>query len=147
MHVRLPIAVVSVTSLSPPAACRSGGVVADACAQSAPLASTVYCPSDGRIVARLSCDAKRNPRFRGSALGFHHAEMGKHVAAVLYGIGARLDQEPDVPFTLRKVDHLDLLSAGTRTPSAAGRFRARTLAASDLGNLFGIALDVPSELE
>ena len=75
------------------------------------------------------------------------AEMCKHVAAVLYGIGARLDQQPDLLFTLRKVDHLDLLSAGTRTPSTAGPSRARTLAASDLGNVFGIDLDVPSEAE
>jgi uncharacterized Zn finger protein len=75
------------------------------------------------------------------------AEMCKHVAAVLYGIGARLDQKPDLLFTLRKVDHLDLLSAGTRTPSKAGPSRGRTLAASDLGNVFGIDLDVASEAE
>ena len=75
------------------------------------------------------------------------AEMCKHVAAVLYGIGARLDQQPDLLFTLRKVDHLDLLSAGTRTPSNAGPSRARTLAAGDLGNVFGIDLDLPSEAE
>ena len=61
------------------------------------------------------------------------ATMCKHVAAVLYGIGARLDQKPDLLFTLRKVDQMDLLSAGTRTPSKAGPSRARTLAASASG--------------
>lgn len=75
------------------------------------------------------------------------AEMCKHVAAVLYGIGARLDQKPDLLFTLRKVDHLDLLSAGTRSPSKAAPSRARTLAAGDLGNVFGIDLDIASEAE
>ncbi len=75
------------------------------------------------------------------------AEMCKHVAAVLYGIGARLDRQPELLFKLRKVDHLDLLTAGTRTPSTAGPSRARTLAASDLGSVFGIDLDVGSEAE
>ena len=35
------------------------------------------------------------------------ASMCKHVAAVLYGIGARLDEKPDLLFTLRKVNHED----------------------------------------
>jgi uncharacterized Zn finger protein len=30
--------------------------------------------------------------------------MGKHVAAVLYGIGARLDQQPELLFRLHDVD-------------------------------------------
>ena len=42
------------------------------------------------------------------------ASMCKHVAAVLYGIGARLDEQPDLLFALRKVDHQDLIAhAGT----------------------------------
>jgi uncharacterized Zn finger protein len=44
------------------------------------------------------------------------ADMCKHVAAVLYGIGARLDQKPGLLFTLHKVDHLDL---ATRHPHGA----------------------------
>jgi uncharacterized Zn finger protein len=47
------------------------------------------------------------------------ATMCKHVAAVLYGIGARLDERPELLFTLRKVDHLELLSAGATTPGPA----------------------------
>ena len=31
--------------------------------------------------------------------------MCKHVAAVLYGIGARLDYQPELLFTLRRVEH------------------------------------------
>ena len=34
------------------------------------------------------------------------AYMCKHVAAVLYGVGARLDSEPEMLFLLRGVDHL-----------------------------------------
>ena len=75
------------------------------------------------------------------------AEMCKHVAAVLYGIGARLDEKPDLLFTLRKVDHLDLLSAGTRSPGSAAPSRSRTLAAGELGDVFGIDLDVASGAE
>ena len=44
------------------------------------------------------------------------ASMCKHVAAVLYGIGARLDHEPELLFTLRKVDQQDLIAnAGSRS--------------------------------
>ena len=35
--------------------------------------------------------------------------MCKHVAAVLYGIGARLDEEPEALFLLRQANHLDLI--------------------------------------
>jgi uncharacterized Zn finger protein len=38
------------------------------------------------------------------------ASMCKHVAAVMYGIGARLDQQPELLFTLRKVDQQDLIA-------------------------------------
>ena len=50
--------------------------------------------------------------------------MCKHVAAVLYGVGARLDQEPELLFTLRQVDHGELISqASAAAPSAAARRR------------------------
>src|SRR4029077_3566360 len=39
-----------------------------------------------------------------------HASMCKHVAAVLYGVGARLDQQPELLFRLRTVDEKDLLA-------------------------------------
>ncbi len=74
------------------------------------------------------------------------AQMCKHVAAVLYGIGARLDERPELLFTLRKVDHLELLSAGPM-PGRAGLARrpdARAIAPSDLGSVFGIEIDSQS---
>lgn len=70
------------------------------------------------------------------------AEMCKHVAAALYGIGARLDERPDLLFTLRKVDHLELLNAGAKASSARRPSDARSIAASDLGSVFGIDIDV-----
>ena len=38
------------------------------------------------------------------------ASMCKHVAAVLYGVGARLDSQPELIFTLRRVDPKDLVA-------------------------------------
>jgi len=69
------------------------------------------------------------------------ASMCKHVAAVLYGIGARLDARPELLFLLRKVDHLELLSAGVVSSGPARRADARAIAASDLGSVFGIELE------
>lgn len=71
------------------------------------------------------------------------AHMCKHVAAVLYGVGVRLDQEPELLFRLRKVDHLELItSAGTGRPLGTGASSAqgRRLASEDLSALFGIEL-------
>ncbi len=41
------------------------------------------------------------------------ATMCKHVAAVMYGVGARLDAQPELLFTLRKVAHSELMAAAT----------------------------------
>jgi uncharacterized Zn finger protein len=38
------------------------------------------------------------------------AGMCKHIAAVLYGVGARLDQQPDLLFRLRQVNAKDLVA-------------------------------------
>jgi uncharacterized Zn finger protein len=73
------------------------------------------------------------------------ATMCKHVAAVLYGIGARLDERPELLFTLRKVDHLELLAASATAPGRTRRPDARAVAPSDLGSVFGIEIDSQSE--
>jgi uncharacterized Zn finger protein len=70
------------------------------------------------------------------------AEMCKHIAAVLYGIGARLDEQPDLLFVLRKVDHLELLSTAAKAPRARRPSGTPSIAASDLGSVFGIDIDV-----
>ena len=48
------------------------------------------------------------------------ADMCKHVAAVLYGVGARLDAHPELLFVLRGVDYLELISAAAQAPRAGG---------------------------
>lgn len=70
------------------------------------------------------------------------AYMCKHVAAVLYGIGARFDSEPDLLFQLRGVEGRDLLAhaaagAVLAIPAAA---TDRVLEEEDLSALFGLDL-------
>ena len=38
------------------------------------------------------------------------ADMCKHVAAVLYGVGARLDEQPQLLFVLRGADEAELIA-------------------------------------
>lgn len=72
-----------------------------------------------------------------------YAYMCKHVAAVLYGIGARLDQDPMLFFTLRGADMQDLVkrSLESRMESMlknAGRKTKRVMAEDEMHDLFGI---------
>ncbi len=70
------------------------------------------------------------------------ASMCKHVAAVLYGIGARLDEQPELLFTLRKVDQQDLIAtAGTGlAQKGTGPTSAKVLGGDDLSEMFGIEM-------
>jgi len=69
------------------------------------------------------------------------ASVCKHVAAVFYGVGARLDQRPELLFELRGVDHHDLIGEGVRALSqVTARGSGRRLASDDLGAVFGIDL-------
>ncbi|MBS1992379.1 MAG: SWIM zinc finger family protein [Cyanobacteria bacterium SZAS LIN-3] len=65
------------------------------------------------------------------------AKMCKHVAAVLYGVGTRLDTRPELLFLLRGVKHEELLQTNTAALTAQTSGRKR-VAASELSNLFGI---------
>jgi len=85
-------------------------------------------PSPRQIAFRCSCPDR--------------ATMCKHVAAVLYGIGSRLDQRPELLFVLRRVDQEELvaragvhLERGARPPASN-----RLLEAADLSELFGIEI-------
>jgi len=71
------------------------------------------------------------------------AEMCKHVAAVLYGIGARLDQQPDLIFRLHNLDEKELIAgAGTALPQAKKAPAAsKVLGGEDLSTLFGLDID------
>ncbi len=75
------------------------------------------------------------------------AEMCKHVAAVLYGVGARLDKEPELLFKLRNVDHLDLISKASLKAPSKRSAKAQVIEGEDLSNLFGIEMDDGATLE
>jgi uncharacterized Zn finger protein len=68
------------------------------------------------------------------------AGMCKHVAAVLYGIGARFDRQPELLFRLRAVDEMELIvNAGQATPLAKqGPAAGKLLGGEDLSEMFGL---------
>jgi len=72
------------------------------------------------------------------------AKMCKHIAAVLYGVGARLDHQPELLFLLRNVDHEELITAELDIqPATAGKEKRRRLAGADLSNVFGVEMEEP----
>jgi uncharacterized Zn finger protein/DNA-binding transcriptional regulator YiaG len=71
------------------------------------------------------------------------ATMCKHVAAVLYGVGSRLDEHPELLFALRGVNHEELVSATVEEAVArvvTGGSRRR-IVAEEISDVFGIELD------
>jgi uncharacterized Zn finger protein len=68
------------------------------------------------------------------------AAMCKHIAATLYGIGARLDAEPELLFGLRKVDAKELIARAGETGVPVQKLpgAGRILDSSKLADVFGI---------
>ena len=66
------------------------------------------------------------------------AWMCKHLAAVLYAIGNRLDTRPEQLFELRGVDPGELLTSAPRVASGAVDYQELE---GDLSEIFGAALD------
>lgn len=69
------------------------------------------------------------------------ATMCKHVAAVLYGVGSRLDEDPALLFQLRNVDHRELVSQADAVTALTDRRRGKavpTLSTEEVGEVFGI---------
>lgn len=62
-------------------------------------------PNEGEI--HFSCDCP------------DRADICKHIAAVLYGIGNRLDEQPDLLFVLRSVDANELITTKLTSTAAA----------------------------
>jgi uncharacterized Zn finger protein len=85
-------------------------------------------PSPGEIKLACSCP--------------DWADMCKHVSAVLYGVGARLDERPQLLFVLRGVDENELIaSAGKDLPlSKATPTAAKVLDHRDVAALFGLEM-------
>ncbi|MHB1228413.1 MAG: SWIM zinc finger family protein [Desulfurivibrionaceae bacterium] len=76
------------------------------------------------------------------------ASMCKHVASALYGIGARLDEDPSLFFTLRGVSTDDLVVEAIQDQTAemlakAERKSTRVIKDTDLSSLFGLELATP----
>ncbi len=71
------------------------------------------------------------------------ATMCKHVAAVLYGVGARLDQSPELLFLLRSVNHEELITHAATVSDLAAKTAGTgpELPESDISAVFGIEMD------
>jgi uncharacterized Zn finger protein len=69
-----------------------------------------------------------------------YASMCKHVAAVLYGVGARLDQQPELLFRLRAVNENELVAQIDQAlpMSKSGPAAGKVLEADDLSSMFGL---------
>src|ERR1700722_3257495 len=72
------------------------------------------------------------------------AGMCKHVAAVLYGVGARFDHQPELLFLLREVDEKELIvKAGQALPLAKqASASGKVLGDGDLADIFGLDMAV-----
>lgn len=90
-------------------------------------------PDPKEIVLKCSCPDR--------------AVMCKHVAAVLYGVGARLDQDPSLFFILRRANVKDLVSQAVKESKKellekSSKKSSRMIKDnSKLSDLFGIDLD------
>jgi uncharacterized Zn finger protein len=71
------------------------------------------------------------------------AELCKHVAASLYGVGARLDSNPELLFVLRGVDPADLISKASATEAVrqTAKNGAPAMSDAEVADVFGIELD------
>ncbi len=84
-------------------------------------------PKPNEITMRCSC-----PDYAG---------MCKHLAAVMYGIGNRLDTSPELLFEVRGVDHQELIEQSILTTPARATGSAPTIESAELGAIFGIEID------
>ncbi len=69
------------------------------------------------------------------------AGMCKHLAAVMYGVGNRLDASPELLFQLRGVNHAELIEQAIPAPPTRTGGKSPQIAPTDLGAIFGIELD------
>lgn len=86
-------------------------------------------PSAGEL--QMSCDCPDSSR------------CCKHLAAVIYAIGAKLDHQPELLFLLRGVDHQELVAHASSAENLDLELKSKgsgELQTDDLGQLFGIDL-------
>ncbi|MCK4998938.1 MAG: SWIM zinc finger family protein, partial [Anaerohalosphaera sp.] len=70
------------------------------------------------------------------------AVMCKHVAAVMYGVGSRLDQLPELLFTLRGVNADELITADMALPMSDAKSAGNIIADNQISDIFGIEMDM-----
>lgn len=75
------------------------------------------------------------------------AYMCKHLAAVMYGIGNRFDSSPELLFSLRAVDHGELIEQAIPAMPVGKGGDAPTIAMNELGAMFDIEIDAESQTE
>jgi uncharacterized Zn finger protein len=73
------------------------------------------------------------------------AGMCKHIAATLYGVGSRLDHDPELLFKLRQVDHLELVAQAGQPATRLKKAGRKIIAKHQLADVFGIELEAPHE--
>jgi len=106
------------------------------------LVSLIKGEFDKRVMERL-CQQKTGLFPQPAEIKFNcncpdSARMCKHICAVLYGIGARLDENPELLFVLRDVNQQDLIaSAGKRMSKPR---TSRLLQTGNLSEIFGIEI-------
>ena len=74
------------------------------------------------------------------------ASMCKHIAAVLYGVGARLDEDPKIFFELRNIEIEELISDAitNKSQTLLKKSKAksgRVIEETDISDIFGVDLD------
>jgi len=68
--------------------------------------------------------------------------MCKHLAATLYGVGARLDEQPELLFLLRGVNYEELVDTELDVLTETGsKSTSRRIDTKDLGAIFDIDMD------
>ena len=72
------------------------------------------------------------------------ADMCKHVAAVLYGVGSRLDSVPELLFKLRGVDASELINADIQLNTTDKIPADKTIAPDRISDIFGIDMQEQS---
>jgi len=108
--------------------------------------------SDGVMTVVTDREKGLFPKPREIKLGCScpdYATMCKHVAAVLYGVAARLDERPELLFPPRGVNHEDLVTtkvaeavqAVIQGGSGQGKDSRRRIAEGDLADVFGVDID------
>jgi len=70
-----------------------------------------------------------------------YAHLCKHLAAVLYGVGIRLDEKPELLFVLRGVDHEELLVVEKTAEMTRGRKGRKRLDPAGVQAIFGIEME------